>query len=94
VEAQEEQEQEDPNLDNHQRFEALTCLSLLELKFSTLREKIYVDKMNMITWEEGLVLVCALILITTARLMFYAIKGRDTSRTPFPFRRAHTEERS
>ena len=37
------------------RAEALDVLATIELKFALLREKLYVEKMEALAWEEALV---------------------------------------
>lgn len=37
------------------RAEALDVLAIIELNFALLREKLYVEKMEALAWEEGLI---------------------------------------
>ena len=50
-----EQEDEDPDLQPAHRAEALDVLATIELKFALLRERVYVEKMEGLAWEEALV---------------------------------------
>ena len=43
------------NLQHEHRAEALDVLATIELKFTLLRECIYVEKMEVLAWEEALV---------------------------------------
>ena len=51
-----EPEEEDPDLQPAHRAEALDVLATIELKFALLRERVYVEKMEGLAWEETLVL--------------------------------------
>lgn len=55
VEPEPEQEDEDPDLQPAHRAEALDVLATIELKFALLRERVYVEKMEGLAWEEALV---------------------------------------
>ena len=55
VEPEPEQEDEDPDLQPAHRAEALDVLATIELKFALLRERLYVEKMEGLAWEEALV---------------------------------------
>lgn len=50
-----EPEDEDPDLQPAHRAEALDVLAMIELKFALLRERVYVEKMEGLAWEEALV---------------------------------------
>ncbi|KAF8452556.1 Sds3-like-domain-containing protein [Boletus edulis BED1] len=50
-----EPEDEDPDLQPAHRAEALDVLATIELKFALLRERVYVEKMEGLAWEEALV---------------------------------------
>ncbi|KAH0831212.1 Sds3-like-domain-containing protein [Lanmaoa asiatica] len=50
-----EHEDEDPDLQPAHRAEALDVLATIELKFALLRERVYVEKMEGLAWEEALV---------------------------------------
>lgn len=55
--ADEEDDLEDPELhEPAHRVEALEVLAMIELKFALLREKVYLEKMDELAWEEGLLL--------------------------------------
>lgn len=40
------------------RAEALNVLASIELKFATLRERVYVEKMEILAWEESMIQTC------------------------------------
>jgi hypothetical protein len=73
------------------RAEALDVLATIELKFALLREKLYVEKMEALAWEEALVasgtcskpIVCARFCAGPCSL---SLRGRRPPRT-HPFRR-------
>ena len=44
------------------RAEALDVLASIELKFAMLREQVYVEKMDILSWEESMVQACKLYL--------------------------------
>ncbi|KAF5388617.1 hypothetical protein D9757_004833 [Collybiopsis confluens] len=48
-------EEEDTDLQPAHRVEALEFLARIEMKFALLREKVYVEKMEELAWEESLV---------------------------------------
>ncbi|KAI9567780.1 Sds3-like-domain-containing protein [Boletus coccyginus] len=50
-----EPEDEDPDLQPAHRAEALDVLATIELKFALLRERVYVEKLEGLAWEEALV---------------------------------------
>ncbi|KAG9307984.1 Sds3-like-domain-containing protein [Chiua virens] len=50
-----EPEDEDPDLQPAHRAEALDVLATIELKFALLRERVYVERMESLAWEETLV---------------------------------------
>jgi Sds3-like len=43
------------DLQHEHRAEALDALATIELKFALLRERVYVEKMEALAWEETLV---------------------------------------
>lgn len=55
AEPEPEPEDEDPDLQPAHRAEALDVLATIELKFALLRERVYVEKMAGLAWEEALV---------------------------------------
>ena len=55
AEPEPEPEDEDPDLQPAHRAEALDVLATIELKFALLRERVYVEKMEGLAWEEALV---------------------------------------
>ena len=55
-EAEAEEPDEDPDLQPAHRAEALDVLATIEIKFAMLRERVYVEKMEGLAWEEALVL--------------------------------------
>lgn len=50
-----EEPDEDPDLQPAHRAEALDVLATIEIKFAMLRERVYVEKMEGLAWEEALV---------------------------------------
>lgn len=54
AEGAEEMERE-AELGPHHRAEALDVLAGIELKLALLRERVYVEKMEALAWEEGLI---------------------------------------
>ncbi|GAW01632.1 hypothetical protein LENED_003237 [Lentinula edodes] len=50
-----EDEEEESDLQPAHRVEALDMLAIVELKFALLREKLYIEKMEELAWEESLV---------------------------------------
>jgi hypothetical protein len=55
AEPEPEPEDEDPDLQPAHRAEALDVLATIELRFALLRERVYVEKMEGLAWEEALV---------------------------------------
>ncbi|KAF9078333.1 hypothetical protein BDP27DRAFT_1309429 [Rhodocollybia butyracea] len=49
------EEEEESDLQPAHRVEALEVLAIIELKFALLREKVYVEKMEELAWEEALI---------------------------------------
>ena len=45
----------DADMQPAHRAEALEVLAQIELKFALLRERLYVEKMDSLAWEEGLI---------------------------------------
>ncbi|KAJ3746340.1 Sds3-like-domain-containing protein [Lentinula detonsa] len=50
-----EDEEEESDLQPAHRVEALDMLAVIELKFALLRERLYIEKMEELAWEESLV---------------------------------------
>ncbi|KAJ3774341.1 hypothetical protein FB446DRAFT_787035 [Lentinula raphanica] len=50
-----EDEEEESDLQPAHRVEALDMLAVIELKFAMLRERLYIEKMEELAWEESLV---------------------------------------
>lgn len=50
-----EEPDEDPDLQPAHRAEALDVLATIEIKFAMLRERVYVEKMEGLAWEESLI---------------------------------------
>ena len=53
-------EDHESDLQPAHRAEALDVLATIELKFALLRERVYVEKMDALAWEEMLVQNCML----------------------------------
>ena len=53
------------------RAEALDELARIELKFALLRERLYVEKMDSLAWEEGLIADGALRCAVLARVCVF-----------------------
>ena len=60
------------------RAEALDELARIELKFALLRERLYVEKMDSLAWEEGLIADGALRCAVLARVLC-VLKACDAS---------------
>lgn len=55
AEPEAEEPDDDPDLQPAHRAEALDVLAAIELKFAMLRERVYIEKMEGLAWEEGLI---------------------------------------
>src|SRR6266540_507940 len=53
-----ELEDQEIELQPAHRAEALDVLASIELKFAMLRERVYVEKMEILAWEESMVQAC------------------------------------
>lgn len=88
-----EPEDEDPDLQPAHRAEALDVLAMIELKFALLRERVYVEKMEGLAWEEALVCDGQYALFSGYSEFIHLYRIRYPSGAPPPTKRAHETTR-